>query len=389
VPFNQSYRGFYRDYYEPSQEPASEVEPTWTDEPAEDFYRDQHPWRKTGAFGAGVAGLIALGFVPTRQGKRVWDFYASFARAVEEYSPGHILRTFQMSTLMSPFEKATQNVVFSPEILANNQDLKSYFAHLLQTPEHVGRIGTEGFSLREGKLFWGTGNEVALEHAAGIRAAPGSASWVGRGWSVAIGGDPEKKWQYFWTSKQPIWGNPEVLNKIDDQKFVTQIIGGRTRREYAQRWLGAFGTEMMGRFNRLLEAPAGFPIVENIFDTTQKLAKKIFKVEHIGFGVRSGTGGQMLGRFMGKYGVALPLAYMGYKTLDWMMDKSTLTKGTIFEEGLSVGIATAGVKANLALSHLAEWTGGHWYREKQEEIAPGSTSLSKLLAFPLMGGLAA
>jgi len=363
----------------------------WTSEEPYDFYRTSHPWTNVAKAGAGIAGLTALGFVPTRNGKRVWDFYATLARGIEEYSPGHILRTFQTSTILSQFEKATQEAFFRPELLASNKQLGFYFAELINKPADVGRLATEGVSLRGGKLFWGTGTEVALEHARGIRAPPGAASWVGQGWSFALGLSNRKNsnWPYFWTSEYPKFGNPDIRNLVDEDKFVTQIVGGQTRRQVAGRWWSAFSTEMMGRFNRLLEAPAGFPVLENIFTKTRDFARKRLGIQHLGFGVREGTGSQMLMRFMGKYGVALPLAALGYKTLDWAMDDSAITSGTIFEEGLTTGIGTVGIKTNLAISRLAELTGGHALREKQEEIAPGSTSLAKLAAFPLLGGLAA
>ena len=390
MPFKPSTYNIGRDYYGPSRESPNSQWPMYTNEPSEDFYEQSNPWTTTLKAGAGLAGLGALGYVPVGNGKRVWDWYVRGARAIEEYSPGHILRTFQVSALLSPWEKSTQKAFFGPESFTKNIDQRNYFASLIQQPSEIGRLTTEGVRLEQGKLFWGTGNEVALQHAAAIRTAPGSAGWYGKG-HAAIMDVPKGKtaWQYFWSSENPVWNRPDIENVIDDEGFALQIIGGKTKTQYYGRSLGAYLTEMIGRANRLLEAPAGFPIIENIYSGIRNFAKKKLGVEHIGLDVPDGSGGKMLLGFMKKYGVALPVAYAGYKTLDWMVDGSFLTKGTAFEEGLTTGIATIGVNVNKGISHIAEWTGGHWYREKQEEIAPGSTNLSRLLAFPLIGGLTA
>jgi hypothetical protein len=416
VPYPFTYstgiRGFGpehgRRYYGPGLQDPRDQPPVWTAEPARAFYEDAHPLTNVG-IAAGVAvGVGALGFIPTNKG-RVWDWYVKGLRAVEEYSPGGVMRTFQLSSFFSQFETAVAKGTFiKPELLARNERYATYLSRLIGQagPEETfGRLIREGATLRGGKLFWGEGQEVALRYASAVRVPEGYSTWLGAAWERIVGAAPagtrDKAQQTFASVYPAPLRDPRLMNPALGRELfevegrtvrgmAAQVVGAQSAPGFAWRWARAWGTEWVSRFNRLLEAPAGFPIIENVYEAARGFASRRLGIQRpLSLAVREGTGLQMLGRMTWRYGMILPALYMGYQTVDWAMRGADLFEGTLFEEGLTTGIASLGVRANLLASQVAEATDLHRFREFQEEIAPGSTELSKLAAFPLMGGLAA
>jgi len=69
-----------------------------------------------GKFGLGVGALGLLGQHQFTSNKRGWDYLIQGVRGIEEYSPGKVFRTFQVSHMLSPLEAAArQSRYFSPE----------------------------------------------------------------------------------------------------------------------------------------------------------------------------------------------------------------------------------------------------------------------------------
>jgi len=131
------------------------------------------------------------------------------------------------------------------------------------------------------------------------------------------------------------------------------IIGGHSRFQAAYRYAGAIATEAVERFNRLLDAPFDLPIISHIYGAAQQGLKRITGKKLI-LGVKKTGGLRMMGRLSAKYGLGLGAVALGYETADWLTRKSSLTEGTVFDEGLTTGFATLGVKANIAASKIAE-----------------------------------
>jgi hypothetical protein len=98
---------------------------------------------------------------------------------------------------------------------------------------------------------------------------------------------------------------------------------------------------------------------------------------------------KMLGSLAWKYGALAGGVGLGYQSIDYALQSSDTLEGTLLGEGLTSTIATGWVQGNILASETADLLGLHSYREAQEELAPGSTELSRLLAFPLMGALGA
>lgn len=338
-------------------------------------------------FSIGASALLASGFINRRGGGNVWDLYYRGLRGLEEYSPGGMLRTLSLSTLASPFTSTTRNasLFVSPEQLTGNK----LYTEILAKEIGEGRGGntfqrliTEGVSLRQGTLYWGQGKDVALARASAyLSTGHGAAQRIGAARARMLGVS-NRGLQHFLASIEPTPGvfNPQLGGE------AAQIIGGKNLLQSTYRLLGAQGTELVERFNRLLNFPIENQPLKSIFGGIQETLKSNFGVR-LSFGVEKTGGLRMLGKLSAKYGIALGGTVLGYQTADWLVRNSESLDNTVFSEGLTVGLATMGVKGWTGLSRLAEATGLHSYREKQEEIAPGSTSLQKLIAFPMMGAM--
>ena len=77
-------------------------------------------------FWKGVIAATALGSGSIKvKDKKLWDFYVTGMRNIEEYSPGAFLRTFQLSNFFSQFETLPDNKFFiSPEALQQNNNYR-------------------------------------------------------------------------------------------------------------------------------------------------------------------------------------------------------------------------------------------------------------------------
>lgn len=370
---------FNNDRWESAQDPL------YTDRPPEPFYSTNYSRLLTTATVGG--GLFASGFISTKTGN-VWDKYVSGLQHLEEYSPGGILRTFQLSTFFSQFKSLPKEGLFvSPQLLQQNNNYRQYLGTLIgqtqNAPSVHNRLIAEGVTLKNNKLFWGNTEEVALPFASALREESGVISRIGAGYAQALDFTPKGiKREQFFSNLNPL---DNITNPaINDE--VLQIIGGHSRTQATWRQISAIGAESVNRFNRLLEAPFELEPFKTVFNATDNLLEKHTN-QRIKFAVNQTTPLKQLGNLGAKYGLALGTIGLGYSTLDWLVREFPLFDPTIFSEGITAGVATAGVYTNLAASKFAEITGLHAYREAQEDTAPGSTSLQKILAIPLAGAI--
>src|SRR6185503_4765185 len=135
---------------------------------------------------------------------------------------------------------------------------------------------------------------------------------------------------------------------------IFQIIGGHSASQSAKRQLFGIGTELIERANRLAKAPFDFPVIGPI------LSKLPFK-----FNVRSAGGLETLARLTGKLGLIGGAALIGYKTADYAVRNTDLLNNTIFDKGITAGIANIWAKGNLARAKFGELTGWTDYGREQ------------------------
>jgi hypothetical protein len=360
----------------------------WTNQQQKPRVSDKDSWKNFAVTAGVVGGIGAAGFLPTKTGN-IWDKYLYGIRTAEEFSPGGVLRTLQLSNIFGPFSSKVRNanLFISPELLGNNYTYTNYLSKLIGSSESKFRLFQEGVTFRNGKLFWVTGTEVALPFASALTSAGhGTAQRIGGAYAQNLNLKSGIPLEHFFSNIQPREDLANLINPSIDGEAI-QIIGGKNRAQAAYRYAAAIGTEQVSRFNRLLNAQSDLPLLkkplEKLGQTWQKAFGSKFKL-----GVEESGGLRMFGKLGLKYGLGLTGLMVGYQTFDWAVRETDALNGTIFDEGLTVAGATAGIKGNLAISRLSEKLGLQDYREKQEEIAPGSTSLTKLAAFPIMGALA-
>lgn len=364
-----------RAYYGPALGDPTSSPPMWTNKPATPFYEEQHPTSGLVTASAIGAGVFASGFLPARGGNRMWDNYIKAFRAVEEYSPGAVLRTFQLSALGSQFTNQANNLGrVGADIFQNNAKYAEYLTTLIGEQSRSGAITynkllREGVELRGGQLFFG-GGELALPYASAYISPEAASQHIGSAYSRSMGG--------------PGGNLRNWVPKVDGYNF--QIIGSQSRLGYAGRNLGAVGTEFVSRFNRLLEAPFEMEPFRSVFGGAQSFLEKNFGTR-LQLAVAEGPGMRMMKDLAVKYGLKAGAIGLAYSTADYLVRNADMFEGTGLDEGITAGVATGLVQANLAAAEVAQATGLQSYREMQESIAPGSTSLQKLLAFPLMGAL--
>lgn len=329
-----------------------------------------------------------------------WDYLVQGLRAAEEYSPGRILGTFKLSHLLSPLETAAKQTRFiSPDTigkLSSSPKGRRWLEHIsLQVGKNVEQdidIVTKGFRFEGGKLYVGeTGTDVLAESAAILRNPFSKGRGLGGGAGAIpelIGGSASLEDAFMrsmtkgpWQSKGAFAEEIEFLTKEGVQTEPFMVLADKTPFGVAKKYAFGYGTSLIERLNSLAKAPSEMPIVSDIL-------KKIPLVNKLKLGVESSSGLKTLGALSWKIGVLGGLGYLGYQQLDYYARNSGFLDGTILSEGITAGVATLGVKSWRGLSAIAEGLGLHRYREAQEEIAPGSTDITKLLAFPIMGGLA-
>jgi hypothetical protein len=321
-------------------------------------------------------------------GRKVFDYYMSGLRGVEEFSPGFIFRTFQLSHLFSPYETLSQRTRFIPPEVLRELSSGPGLQWRRDLERKIGKTLIETGALREGirfeggRLYVGTGDKVLLRHA-GIIRSPGMARGAYQAaYARSLAGGPlsieaalEKK-----------IGFVDKFGATAERFFIT---GGQTRRQTRisalGRKVGGYGTLLAERINQLAKAPFELPGLSNILAPLAKYVPGVSK--EFGFGVRPSSGLKTFGKITAKLGIGTLAAYLGYQQLDYLVRESPLFDETTFSEGLTAGIGTLFARGTAAVSRGAEALSLHSYRERQEEIAPGSTSLGTLATFPVLGAL--
>lgn len=330
------------------------------------------------------AGLVGLGFLGEKQykpGTKGWDYLLKGIRALEELSPGKIYRTFQVSNMLSFLETANiQTRFYSPEIIHSLAKTKTgrkqlgYISSLIGKDVLSSEIANQGFRFQNGKILLGQkGDQILLRHARIINNPAAISGKFQEGYVRSLMGGESAKFL-----------KAEPLSYINQTGAISSdfglIIGGQTRTQATGRFLSGYGTHLVDRINALAKNPSELPIIKNILNPVLK---------RVNLGVTSSTGIKTLAKLSGKFALLGGLGYVGYRELDYRTRESSLLDNTLLGEGITAGIATLGIRTNLALTRASEIVGLQAYREKQEEIAPGSTSLQKLSAFPIKGAIAA
>ena len=334
----------------------------------------------TAAGTVGVGAGLYFGAGMRFGNKRGMDYLVGGIRALEDLSPGHIFRTFQLSHILSPWE--THNKFgyhyVSPYAIREARTFglggKSWISQMESTLGQPFGDGSDilkhGFRFENGQILLGkTGDKVLLKHAQAI-TSPGSARGLFQeSWARSLAGGPVSGIE---SAVQFRALTHDIEGKVSRQRVF--FSGGQSRLQMAWRHAAAVGTTAIERLNRLAAAPV------ELFGNVPVLGK-------IDLSVKPSSGLKTFGKLFAKIGLGSMAISLAYQQIDYYTRESKSLDKTVFNEGITAGLATMFTRANVATSKIAEKLGLHDYREEQERIAPGSTSIATLAAFPIMGAL--
>lgn len=318
------------------------------------------------------------------------DLALDFSKTLEEISPLKILRTFHVSSFISPYTIPKANIG-RLEISAEQMLLdESYFRSLIGSSKSLASQGdinslfSEGASFSEGRLLTKQG-KVVLDNARLVKLAPSPIEGI--------------------DSTHPFLNRVyEKFRNIhgakDDSGFFRAalapkggigIIAGQTEQEMAFKWARAYGRLAIEPGFKLFDRP--LDILAEIVDKTgieerynlpMNLRDKLF--------IGAGAGGdytdsvpKMFGK-MGKRIAGLTIAGALAYNYGNQAVKTLAGEDSPYDKGILPGLATSYVDTRLAIA--SAWSDRFQdYKEKQEELAPGSTNLMTLAGFPLAGAL--
>lgn len=316
--------------------------------------------------------------------------------ALEELSPLHILRTLQLSNLIQPFTEIAHNKDVIHIASSAIRDQSHYYTALIdnankEAQQKVARsLSIE--DMRRGLFF-----ENNILYGAGKDGKINKADVVMKDARLVMGSinngeidSPNRLLQKF---ANVIGSN---LSNQSLKKNSLVVVGGKEGYDFAGKW-----TQSVLRYS----AEIGFKTLDNPIAGVEELLgnlgageTKLFEskawntVRRASNLVQMGTNGnyemglkeslKLSGKNIATRGF---LAYLGYQTADTVARKLSPSDG-IFSNGLAAGIGNL-----FAIGHMnfaKVWSDRfQGYKHKQEQYAPGSTSLLGLMAFPLAGAL--
>lgn len=368
---------------------ASANYPTWSS-------GDQQPVHSASSQGFGLltAGAIAGGAFASgfaRVGKqRMWDYYLRGFRAFEEFTPSQIGRTLQLSSIFSQFGSEA-NRPFNQSAVdlfklsgVTNQAGGGWLDILSRTTgqptgtgswiaEHGLRFEPSASGGPYGKLW--SGEKLILPYASahllpmmpentGTRPIETPNRFVtGYARHLGFGSSGVRDAQERARTYRAITAGPEIFGE-EKTIFYT---GGKTKAQFWGRQAAALGTEMVEGFNRFA-AGVGFN----------------FRGKRYDLGVTPSTGLKTLGKLTAKLAAVVGGGILAYQTADWMARQLPLP---LFNEGITSGLAKIAQGVHKTVAGIADTFGYTTFAKEQEKVAPGSTSLMRLSAFPIAGAL--
>ncbi len=265
----------------------------------------EFPWAPTIGIGLPV-GAFAAGFIKTRSGKRVWDYYFQSLRNLEGTIPMGMFETFHLSEMISPFAAPDKIdlIAANHAELFKSRGFRDYLAHTtgkrISELEEMGAFN-KGLHWKKtggnlGDLRVRGGGVIATEVAAvstGSRRSGFLIEWLGHVMGVK---------------------NPAFLKKIKETEdnlrpdwlFAAGGSGSSKKAKLGGRLGYAVISSAVGRMNLLLKSPFDLDIVKEWTD-------KVPVLKRLNLGVKAGPAHSMLLRYTKKGA----LAFGAYKALDF------------------------------------------------------------------------
>ena len=318
------------------------------------------------------------------------DIALDFSKTLEEVSPLKILRTFHVSSLISPYTIPNSNL--KTVFLSNEQLLldQTYIKNLISennpsaAQDHISDLFDNGGKIQNGKLLT-LNDQVLLDNVKMVNLAP-SADGAGDATHPFLNRIYEKFRNIYGAKDKQGF----IRSALSDKGGIG-IIAGKSEVDLAVKWARAYGRLAVEPGFKLFDRP--LDILAEIVDKTG-LNEKYGIFEHLRdrLYLGAGAGGdytQSVPRMfynMGKNIAGLTIAgAIAYNYTDKVI-RTISPDESPFSEGIMEGVATGYVNARIGIASM--WSDNFQeYKAKQEELAEESTSLSTLAGFPLAGAL--
>lgn len=318
------------------------------------------------------------------------DIVLDTSKVLEEISPLKILRTFHVSSFISPYTIPKANLaeisITKDQMLIDEIYIRSLIKKVNPNASAslINELFNEGAIFREGKLLTQKGDEV-LANARLVKLNPSPEANLGSTEHPFI----NRVYQKF----RNLIGDRDdsgFYKNIKSPKGGYGIIAGRSEASMALDWARAYGRLAIEPGFKLFDRP--MDVLAEIIDKTE-LDKRI-NIPHnlreklyLGAGAGGDYTQSVPGMFksMAKNITRLTIGgALAYNVANEALE--LLPEDSPYSKGVTEGLATTYVSARLGIAEL--WSDNFQdYKTKQEELAPGSTSLATLVGFPLAGAL--
>lgn len=318
------------------------------------------------------------------------DIILDTSKVLEEISPLKILRTFHVSSFISPYTIPNSNL--KTVFLTNEQLLldEDYVRKLISnvSPNTTGDIISElfenGGKVSNGQLLT-LDDRLVMENVKLVNLAPSA-----EGTTDATHPFLNRIFEKFRNIHGAKDKNGFVRSALSEKGGIG-IIAGKSEKELAINWARSYGRLAVEPGFKLFDRP--LDVLAEVIDKTG-LPEKYGAFEHLRdkLYLGAGAGGdytQSVPRMfykMGKNIASLTIAgALAYNYGDKLI-REIAPEDSPFSKGIMEGLATGYVNARIGIASM--WSDNFQdYKAKQEELAPDSTSLLTLAGFPLAGAL--
>lgn len=395
----------------------------------------------TGLGGVAAAGtLMSMANLQGRSGTvyNVYDLISKSFKAVEEASPGRILRTLHLSEITSLAGKAPNVFHWAPDTLKKSA-VRDYIRGIIG--HGAGSSRTFNAAINEGLIFHRTGGvfgrivtaktgqviaEQALVSTYGSHTTLSLGNWFAglqSGRDQVLKGlfhrDANVTHAFYALRKDDPWVKGIASFFRLPQETATKItIAGRAARAAASQLLGRFYTSTLGTAETVGQIPLiGQPLERLIYSVTSGAAGSplamMGRLTMVGLkaklavDIASGVGtlkradsdtaaallagglGALIGKAVRPHGLMSRAKWtLGKRMGLGALIGAASTLVPAFQQGYGIGLLESSSRLHMAYAKMSDFLGFTGAAKKLEEEYPGASSPMQMLGFALSGGLA-
>ncbi len=344
-------------------------------------------------FTYGATGLVPVKYNDLKIKNKITlgDIALDFSKTLEEISPLKILRTFHVSSFISPYTIPKSNIkpmyVTADDLMLDEQYFRKLFTsrgnNVSQTT--MNDLFNKGAMFENGQLKTMSG-DLVLDNARLVKLAPSPLDEQGRSTHPFLNRVYEKF--------------RNIIGETDDSGFFRAamsprggigIIGGKSEATMARDWARSYGRLALEPGFKLFDRP--LDVLAEVVDRTglpekYNMATSLRDTLYLGAGAGGDYTQSVPKMFatMGKRVAALTVAgALAYNFGDAAV-RDIASEDSAYKKGIIAGVATGYTEARVGFAEM--WSDRFQdYKANQEHLAEGSTSLLTLAGFPLAGAL--